>query len=34
MPQNLAWRFAIVVEPTVDLGWVNHRIMQYEVFYA
>lgn len=34
MPQNLAWRFAIVVEPSVDLGWVNHRIMQYEVFYA
>lgn len=34
MPQNLAWRFAIAVEPTIDLGWVNHRIMQYEVFYA
>jgi hypothetical protein len=34
MPQDLAWRFAIVVEPSVDLGWVNHRIMQYEVFYA
>lgn len=34
MPQNLAWRFAIATEPTIDLGWVNHRIMQYEVFYA
>jgi len=34
MPQNLAWRFAIAVESSVDLGWVNHRIMQYEVFYA
>lgn len=34
MPQNLAWRFAIACEPTIDLGWVNHRIMQYEVFYA
>ena len=33
-PQTLAWRFAIGVETTVDLGWVNNRVMTYEVFYA
>lgn len=33
-PQTLAWRFAIGVETTIDLGWVNNRVMTYEVFYA
>lgn len=33
-PQTLAWRFAIGVESTVDLGWINNRIMTYEVFYC
>lgn len=33
-PQTLAYRFAIGVETTIDLGWVTSRFMQYEVFYA
>ena len=33
-PQTLAWRFALGVETTLDLGWVNNRIMTFEVFYA
>lgn len=34
MPQTLAWRFAIGVESSIDLGWINNRFMTYEVFYA
>lgn len=33
-PQTLAWKFALGVETTLDLGWVNNRIMTFEVFYA
>lgn len=33
-PQTLAWRFAIGVETTLDLGWVNNRFMRCEVFYC
>ena len=33
-PQTLAWRFAIGVESTVDLGWINNRCLTYEVFYC
>tara|TARA_R110000868_G_scaffold141210_3_gene357501 strand:+ start:2360 stop:3226 length:867 start_codon:yes stop_codon:yes gene_type:complete len=33
-PQTLAWSFALGVETTLDLGWVNNRIMTFEVFYA
>jgi hypothetical protein len=33
-PQTLAWRFALGVETTLDIGWVNNRIMTFEVFYA
>lgn len=33
-PQTLAYRFAIGVETTIDLGWVTSRFMSYEVFYA
>jgi hypothetical protein len=32
--QDLAWRFAIGVETTVDLGFINNRFMTYEVFYC
>lgn len=33
-PQTLAWRFAIGVESSIDLGWVNNRTLTYEVFYC
>lgn len=33
-PQSLAYRFAIGVETTIDLGWVTSRFTQYEVFYV
>jgi len=33
-PQTLAYRFALGVETTIDLGWVTSRFMQFEVFYA
>lgn len=33
-PQTLAWRFAIGVETTIDMGWVSNRYVRYEVFYA
>lgn len=33
-PQTLAYRFALGVESTIDLGWVTSRFMSYEVFYA
>ena len=33
-PQSLAWRFAIGVETTIELGWVNNRFMRCEVFYC
>jgi hypothetical protein len=33
-PQTLAYRFAIGLETTIDMGWITSRFVQLEVFYA